>query len=272
MAQARALRALLTEIGYADAVIAGELTDGQLQLIDGHLRAETTPDEKVPIKVPVLLLDVTEVEADKLLLTLDPLSAMAEADTGASRHCSRRCGPTMKQFKSFCGFDLFRAGYQPAVRWTLSRKRCNECVAQDLPNSFVRAAVGQAKRHWRSPYCGHTKGRSAIGEAQARTSRGSSSEDLRCEVDISKFARGRRKKAFDAISPNLHNSSVSFADPIRVRVWGDDGHEIVAVIAETTSPSSAEPRCEYPRCPDRWDRGGEIYGKKKAESVLDKEV
>jgi DNA modification methylase len=75
-AQARALRALLTEIGYADALIARELPDGQLQLIDGHLRAETTPD----MEVPVLVLDVTEAEADKLLLTLDPLAAMAETD------------------------------------------------------------------------------------------------------------------------------------------------------------------------------------------------
>jgi ParB-like nuclease family protein len=74
--QARALRALLTEIGYADALIARELPGGQLQLIDGHLRAETTPDEQVP----VLVLDVTEEEADKLLLTLDPLAAMAETD------------------------------------------------------------------------------------------------------------------------------------------------------------------------------------------------
>jgi DNA modification methylase len=78
IAQAQALRALLIEIGYADALIARELADGQLQLIDGHLRAETTPDEEVP----VLVLDVTEEEADKLLLTLDPLAAMAEADTG----------------------------------------------------------------------------------------------------------------------------------------------------------------------------------------------
>ena len=76
--QERALRALLTEIGYADALIARELPDGQLQLIDGHLRAETTPDEQVP----VLVLDVTEEEADKLLLTLDPLAAMAETDAG----------------------------------------------------------------------------------------------------------------------------------------------------------------------------------------------
>src|SRR5215471_6104964 len=77
-AQAHALRALLSEVGYADALIARELHDGRLQLIDGHLRAETTPNTEVP----VLVLDVTEEEADKLLLTLDPLAAMAEADTG----------------------------------------------------------------------------------------------------------------------------------------------------------------------------------------------
>jgi hypothetical protein len=45
-------------------------------LIDGHLRAETTPNALVP----VLVLDVNEEEADKLLLTLDPLAGMAEAD------------------------------------------------------------------------------------------------------------------------------------------------------------------------------------------------
>ncbi len=75
-AQAQALRAMLLDVGYADALIARELPDGRLELIDGHLRAETTPDSIVP----VLVLDVTEEEADKLLLTLDPLAAMAEAD------------------------------------------------------------------------------------------------------------------------------------------------------------------------------------------------
>jgi len=76
-AQAEALCGLLQEIGYADALIARELPDGQLQLIDGHLRAATTPDQEVP----VLVLDVTEEEANKLLLTLDPLAAMAESDS-----------------------------------------------------------------------------------------------------------------------------------------------------------------------------------------------
>ena len=76
-AQSAALRGLLAEIGYADALLARELPDGRLMLIDGHLRAETTPDAVVP----VLILDVSDAEADKILMTLDPLAALAEPDT-----------------------------------------------------------------------------------------------------------------------------------------------------------------------------------------------
>lgn len=75
-AQRDALCGVLAEIGYADALLARELSDGRLELIDGHLRAETTPDAKVP----VLVLDVDEQEALKILLTHDPLAALAEAD------------------------------------------------------------------------------------------------------------------------------------------------------------------------------------------------
>jgi hypothetical protein len=75
-AQQDALRALLAEVGYADALLTRELEDGSLMLIDGHLRAETTPDAIVP----VLVLDVDEEEADKILLTLDPLASMATTD------------------------------------------------------------------------------------------------------------------------------------------------------------------------------------------------
>src|SRR5882724_7079936 len=48
-AQADALRGILTEIGYADALLARELPDGRLMLIDGHLRKDTTPDFEVPV-------------------------------------------------------------------------------------------------------------------------------------------------------------------------------------------------------------------------------
>lgn len=75
-AQRDALRGALAEVGYADALLARELADGGLELVDGHLRAETTPDAVVP----VLVLDVNEEEAAKVLLTLDPLAGLAGVD------------------------------------------------------------------------------------------------------------------------------------------------------------------------------------------------
>lgn len=78
-AQQDALRGILAEVGYADALLARELPDGSLMLVDGHLRAETTPDQEVP----VLILDINEAEADKLLLSLDPLAALAETNAQA---------------------------------------------------------------------------------------------------------------------------------------------------------------------------------------------
>ena len=77
--QGDALRGVLAEIGYAGALLGRELPDGSLQLIDGHLRAQTTPDAEVP----VLIVDLDDAEADKLLAVLDPLAAMAEADHDA---------------------------------------------------------------------------------------------------------------------------------------------------------------------------------------------
>ena len=77
--QQDALRGVLAEIGYAGALLARELPDGSLELIDGHLRAETTPDADVP----VLILDLDEREAKKLMAVLDPLAAMAESNDEA---------------------------------------------------------------------------------------------------------------------------------------------------------------------------------------------
>jgi ParB-like chromosome segregation protein Spo0J len=73
-AQRDAMCGVLAEIGYADALLVRELTDGSLELIDGHLRAETTPD----MEVPVLIVDLTDAEAAMLLTLHDPLAAMAE--------------------------------------------------------------------------------------------------------------------------------------------------------------------------------------------------
>ena len=77
-AQRRALQTMLDRIGYADALIARETPDG-LMLIDGHLRA----DLDLQAQLPVLIVDLDDDEAAQLLATLDPLSAMAEADAEA---------------------------------------------------------------------------------------------------------------------------------------------------------------------------------------------
>ncbi|MBX3387802.1 MAG: hypothetical protein KF768_14645 [Phycisphaeraceae bacterium] len=74
-AQQDAMRGILAEVGIADALLVRETPAG-LQLIDGHLRADVAPDSEWP----VLVLDVDDKEAAKLLATVDPLAAMAETD------------------------------------------------------------------------------------------------------------------------------------------------------------------------------------------------
>ena len=79
--QRRALSQLLGEVGFANAVLARELPDGSLELVDGHLRTDLAADAIVP----VLVLDVTAAEADLILATLDPLAAMAGRDDAKLR-------------------------------------------------------------------------------------------------------------------------------------------------------------------------------------------
>jgi len=77
--QQQTLRDLYATIGFARSLLAYELPDGRLQLIDGHLRRDLTPDECVVVEV----LDVTDEEARTLMLSLDPLAALATADASA---------------------------------------------------------------------------------------------------------------------------------------------------------------------------------------------
>src|SRR5262249_14394217 len=72
--QKAALRALYAQIGFARSLLAYELPDGRLKLIDGHLRRDLDPDMEVEVEV----LDITDDEARALLLSIDPLAALAE--------------------------------------------------------------------------------------------------------------------------------------------------------------------------------------------------
>jgi hypothetical protein len=74
--QREALSALYEEIGFARSVLAYRRADGRLKLIDGHLRQSMDPDMEIDVEV----LDVSDEEARKLLLSLDPLAQLAEYD------------------------------------------------------------------------------------------------------------------------------------------------------------------------------------------------
>lgn len=133
-AQANALRALLGEIGNSDALLVRQLADGRLLLIDGHLRAGIMPDEEVP----VLLLDLDEAEADKLLATLDPLAAMATAD-------SERLNALLESFRTD----------HPAIQALLDNLRAQEgLLLEDLhdladPEPQIDRA-DELRRKWRT--------------------------------------------------------------------------------------------------------------------------
>ncbi len=75
-AQRRALLELYQEIGFARSLLAYELPDGRLKLIDGHLRAGLDPEQEVEVEV----LDVSDSEARALLLSIDPLAQLADYD------------------------------------------------------------------------------------------------------------------------------------------------------------------------------------------------
>jgi hypothetical protein len=72
--QRSAFRGVLSEIGFAGAVLARETQDGGLELIDGELRADEADDREVPC----LILDVHEEEAAFLLASFDELTKMAQ--------------------------------------------------------------------------------------------------------------------------------------------------------------------------------------------------
>lgn len=82
--QKAALQALYEEIGFARSLLAYELPDGRLKLIDGHLRRDLDPDMQVDVEV----LDVSDAEARTLLLSIDPLAALA--GTNAETHARLR--------------------------------------------------------------------------------------------------------------------------------------------------------------------------------------
>ena len=142
-AQQDALRGVLAEVGMADACLARELPDGSLMLIDGHLRAETAADAKVP----VLILDVTEAEADKLLATLDPLAAMAESDAAKLDALLRNVDTGSEALQQMISSTAAQAGLYE----TLSNSDEQEAEAE---SSTEEIDIGDFDLQHKCPKCG----------------------------------------------------------------------------------------------------------------------
>jgi hypothetical protein len=77
--QRRALEDSLEELGDIRSLLGYRLPDGRIQLIDGHLRRDLDPERIVTVE----LVDLSEEESAKALLTLDPLAELAETDAKA---------------------------------------------------------------------------------------------------------------------------------------------------------------------------------------------
>jgi len=73
--QRAAYRALRDSIGFAGCVIARQAEDGGLYAVDGHMRQQENPEELFPTAIT----DLTFEEAALVLLTYDPLAALAVA-------------------------------------------------------------------------------------------------------------------------------------------------------------------------------------------------
>ena len=83
--QGETLKGLLKEVGITGAVLAyhSKRNKGKLTLIDGHLRKEVGEKYSPDLIWPVLVVDLTDEEADFLLAVYDPVGAMAEMDKKA---------------------------------------------------------------------------------------------------------------------------------------------------------------------------------------------
>ena len=96
------MKNVLQTIGYADALIARETEEGSLALIDGHLRADVSPD----VEVPVLVVDLNAREAKELLLVHDPIGAMAERDDEAVSRLLEDFEATNETLERFIGEEF----------------------------------------------------------------------------------------------------------------------------------------------------------------------
>lgn len=76
--QRKSLRAVIEDIGFTSPVVVRK-QGRDYELLDGHLRADLEPDAELPI----VIVDLDDQEALKMLASHDPLAYLAETDPKA---------------------------------------------------------------------------------------------------------------------------------------------------------------------------------------------
>lgn len=92
-AQQDALASVMKEVGWVTRVIVNKRTN---HVLDGHLRVAMCISDSLPL-VPVTYVDLSPEEELLMLATLDPLSAMAVADSQALGDLIKGLGPVNEQ-------------------------------------------------------------------------------------------------------------------------------------------------------------------------------
>ncbi len=128
--QRAALAALYEEIGFARSLLAYELPDGRLKLIDGHLRQSIDPDMEVEAEI----LDVDDEEARKLLLSLDPLALLADYDPRALDHLREITATDSEAIHDL--WQSIQAG-ESAVREQINHARQPKEQEETLPEQYL---------------------------------------------------------------------------------------------------------------------------------------
>jgi hypothetical protein len=133
--QRAALYALYQEVGFARSLLAYELPDGRLKLLDGHLRRDLDPEMEVEVEV----LDVTDDEARALLLSIDPLAALAETQN--------QLRDRLLELTPAASPDL-RAAWEAAAQASLAAPADSRSpVAQAVPEQYLVLVTCRDERH-----------------------------------------------------------------------------------------------------------------------------
>lgn len=111
--QNEALTGLLEDVGKCDILKAyrSEREGGKLVFFDGHARQGLKPDEIWNVGI----YDVTDDEADKLLLTFDPIAQEAQASQAKLEMLLHRTSSGNAAVMEFLAKQAERAGIVPPV-------------------------------------------------------------------------------------------------------------------------------------------------------------